>query len=74
MFQNLRNLIMELALQVNFGNDSKEDNKVYYCIYEKDTNIYINNQICIEPMPREKMKREIAQTIWRDLWNILTKN
>ena len=47
---------------------------VYYCIYEKDTDIYICKQICIEPMPREQMKRKIAQTIWRDLWNILTKN
>ena len=61
-------------LQENFGNSLKEDNKVYYCIYDADANKYMHNQICIEPSKREQMKQEVSQVILEELWNILTKN
>ena len=65
---------MVSVLPENFGNSLKEENKVYYCIYDKQSNKYTLNQICIEPKQREQMKQEVSQIILEELWNILTKN
>ena len=65
---------MELELQENFGNTLKEDNKVYYCIYDKTANKYICGGICIEPNERKQMKQQISQIILEELWNILMRN
>lgn len=74
MFLFLPLLILELVLQENFGNSLKEDNKVYYCIYDANANKYTYKQIYIEPRAREQMKQEVSQIILEELWNILTKN
>lgn len=74
MYLILLFLIMALVLPENFGNSLKEENKVYYGIYDKQTNKYTFNQICIEPKQREQMKQETSQIILEELWNILTKN
>lgn len=65
---------MELVLLENFGNSHKEENKVYYCIYDKSINLYTCNEICVEPNYRKQMKQEVSQIILEELWNILTKN
>lgn len=65
---------MVLVLRESFGNTLKEDNKVYYCIYDANANKYTYNQMCIEPNKREQMKQEVSQVILEELWNILTKN
>lgn len=61
-------------LPENFGNSSKEENKVYYCIYNKDTDTYTCSKIFIEPNYRKQMKQELSQIILEELWNILTTN
>ena len=74
MFLFLPLLISVLELQENYGNSLKEDNNVYYCIYDVNANKYMCNQICLEPRKREQMKQEVSQIILEELWNILTKN
>ncbi len=58
---------------MNCGNNSKEKNKVYYCIYEKDTDIYYLGEIFIAPKERKQMKQDVSQKILEELWNILMK-
>lgn len=56
------------------ANLKQEENKVYYCIYDKDNHETICNMITVEQKNREEMKECVAKNILEELWNILTKN
>lgn len=56
------------------GNSLKENNKVFYCIYDSLNNIIIENQILVEPNKRKIMKAYVANVVLEELWNILMKN
>ena len=56
------------------GNSLKENNKVFYCIYDSLNNIISENQILVEPNKRKIMKAYVANIVLEDLWNILMKN
>ena len=74
MLLNLQILIMELVLLGELANLNKEDNKVYFAIYNKDSNLIFEHNILVEPNEREKMKRFVSDIVLEELWNILTKN
>ena len=65
---------MELVLLGELANLSKEKNKVYYSIYNKDCNFLLEKTIMVEPNNREIMKQFVANNVLEDLWNILIKN
>ena len=65
---------MEQALRGELAKLNKEDNKVYYSIYNKDFNCIFEHTILVEQNDREKMKSFVADNVLEELWNILTKN
>ena len=65
---------MELVLLGELANVTKEDNKVYYSIYNKDSNFVLEKTIMVEPNNREIMKESVANNVLEDLWNTLIKN
>ena len=63
-----------IGITGELGNSLKENNKVFYCIYDSLNNIISENQILVEPNKREIMKAYVANIVLEDLWNILMKN
>ena len=63
-----------IGITGELANSKKNENKVYYCIFNKETNQYYEDILLVEPENREKMKSFIANKVWEELWNILTKN
>lgn len=49
------------------GNTDKNENKVYYSIYNSDTNKYITKEIVIEQNKRNKMKDKVAEEVFNDI-------
>ncbi len=49
------------------GNTDKSENKVYYSIYNSDTNKYITKEIVIEQNKRNKMKDKVAEEVFNDI-------
>ena len=63
-----------IGITGELGNAKKEDNKVYYSIYDKENDKYICNVLNVEPCKRNKMKEYVAKSVMEELWNILMKN
>ena len=63
-----------IGITGELGNSLKEENKVYYSIYNLSKNQVTENTILVEPENREKMKSYVANKVLEDLWNILIKN
>lgn len=63
-----------IGITGELGNSVKEENKVYYSIYDSINNKLTNNIILVEPENREKMKAYVANIVLEDLWNILIKS
>lgn len=63
-----------IGITGELGNSLKENNKVFYCIYDSLNNIIIENQIFVEPNKRKIMKAYVANVVLEELWNILMKN
>lgn len=63
-----------IGITGELGNSLKEENKVYYSIYNLSKNQVTENTILVEPENREKMKSYVANKVLEDLWNILMKN
>ena len=63
-----------IGITGELGNSLKENNKVFYCIYDSLNNMISENQILVEPNKREIMKAYVANIVLEDLWNILMKN
>ena len=63
-----------IGITGELANLNKEENKVYYSIYNTDINKIINRVLYVEPNDREKMKDDISNNVLEDLWNILMKN
>ena len=53
------------------GNTINKEPKVYYTIYIKDTNKYINKVAKPLEKEREEMKKEIATMVFEDIWEEL---
>jgi len=49
------------------GNISKNENKVYYAIYNKDKDEYNNKEVIIDQNERRKMKEQVAYIIFTDI-------
>lgn len=56
------------------ANSKKEDNKVYYAIYDIKRSQFYENVILVKPEVRNNMKVYVANKVLEELWNILTKN
>ena len=63
-----------IGITGELANSKKEENKVYYSIYDSINNNYFDGIIFVAPDKREQMKDFIAKKVLEDLWNILTKN
>lgn len=64
-----------IGITGELANPKKEENKVYYSIYNTDNNkTIINRFLFVEPNDRDKMKDDISNNVLEDLWNILMKN
>lgn len=51
------------------ANNIKEKNIVYYSIFDKNSNKYVNGKINVEPDDRNKMKEKIANEIMQYISN-----
>ena len=63
-----------IGITGELANLKKEENKVYYSIYNSNNNDSFEGVIFVAPDDREKMKEIISKTVLEDLWNILIKN
>ncbi len=54
------------------GNNESGENRVYYSIYNSDTNKYITKEIIVRENKRYNMKKEVASSIFEDIIQEIT--
>ena len=63
-----------IGITGELANKKREENKVYFAIFDRDNNSFIEKVLLLNPDEREKMKEVISNAVWEELWNILTIN
>ena len=61
------NSSLGIGVTGELANSKKEENKVFYAIYDSKTNNYSEGIIFVEPDIREKMKLYVANIILKDI-------